>query len=237
MDLAQDQGQMKNGRRLAIKLLNASKFALSRVGASRGEITAPLDRAMLTELAHLVDECTGAFDRFDYARALERAEAWFWSFCDDYLELVKNRAYGDGPSAASGQAALGLALETLLKLFAPFLPYVTEEVWSWWQDGSIHRSSWPRADDLRGAAGGDADALPLRVAADVLSEVRKAKSEAKRSMRAEIDRVVVTDTADHLAALHQVIDDMKQAGVITDLTTRPGDALSVEVVLAPLEDG
>ena len=168
---------------------------------------------MLTELAHLVDEATAAFDHFDYARALERTEAHFWSFCDDYLELVKNRAYGDGPGAESAKAALGLALEALLKLFAPFLPYVTEEVWSWWRDGSIHRSAWPDGDALRTAAAG-ADPLPLRVAADVLTEVRRAKSEAKQSMRAAIARVVVTDTAERLAALALVADDLKDAGVV-----------------------
>jgi valyl-tRNA synthetase len=117
MDLAVDVGQMKVGRRLAIKLLNASKFALG-FGAGSGEVTAPLDQAMLSELADLVAEATTAFDRFDYARALERTEAHFWSFCDDYLELVKNRAYADGPGADSAKAALGLALEALLALFA-----------------------------------------------------------------------------------------------------------------------
>ena len=233
MDMAFHEDQMKIGRRLAIKVLNASKFALG-FGSSSAAITEPLDRAMLTELAHLVDEATGAFDRFDYARALERTEAWFWSFCDDYLELVKNRAYGDGAGAESAQAALGLALEALLKLFAPFLPYVTEEVWSWWQDGSIHRSSWPDAAPLREAAGG-ADALPLRVATDVLTEVRRAKSEAKRSMRAAVTSVLVTDTDERTAALEQVADDLKQAGVVTDLSTRIGDTLAVDVALAPEE--
>jgi valyl-tRNA synthetase len=231
MDLAVDEGQMKNGRRLAIKVLNASKFALS-FGSSVGDVTEPLDRAMLADLAHLVDEATGALDRFDYARALERTEAWFWSFCDDHLELVKNRAYGDGAGAASAQAALGLALDALLKLFAPFLPYVTEEVWSWWREGSIHRSAWPEAEPLRTVAGG-ADALPLRVAADVLTEVRRAKSEAKRSMRTAVDRVVVTDTDERLAALGLVAEDVEQACVITELVLQPGEAFSVEVVLAP----
>ncbi len=231
MDIAVDHGQMKVGRRLSIKVLNASKFALG-FGAAAGEVTEPLDQAMLTELAHLVDEATAAFDHFDYARALERTEAHFWSFCDDYLELVKNRAYGDGPGAESGKAALGLALDALLKLFAPFLPYVTEEVWSWWQEGSIHRSTWPDGDRLRTAAAGR-DPLPLRVAADVLTEVRRAKSEAKQSMRAAIARVVVIDTAERLTALALVVDDLKDAGVVAELDTQEGDALRVEVTLAP----
>jgi valyl-tRNA synthetase len=233
MDLAVDQGQMKVGRRLATKVLNASKFALG-FGSSSAEVTEALDRAMLVELATLVEEATAAFDRFDYARALERTEAWFWSFCDDYLELAKNRAYGDGEGASSAQAALGLALEAILKLFAPFLPYVTEEVWSWWRDGSIHRSAWPEAAPLRTAAG-DATGLPLRVAADALTEVRRAKSEAKRSMRAGVARVVVTDTGDRLAALEQVGADLKQAGVVTELVLRPGEVLAVEVTLADEE--
>jgi valyl-tRNA synthetase len=233
MDMAFDEGQMKIGRRLAIKLLNASKFALG-FGAGSGAVTAPLDRAMLTELADLVDEATTAFDRFDYARALERTEAHFWSFCDDYLELVKNRAYADGPGAESAKAALGVALHALLTLFAPFLPYVTEEVWSWWKEGSIHRSAWPAAAPLRAAAA-DADPLPLRVAAAVLTELRRAKSEGKRSMRAPIERVVVTDTAERIAALELVLDDVAAAGVATEITTQVGDAFAVAVTL-PAED-
>ncbi|MET0902651.1 MAG: valine--tRNA ligase [Acidimicrobiales bacterium] len=231
MDMAFHEDQMKIGRRLAIKVLNASKFALG-FGSSTAPVTEPLDRAMLVELAHLVDEATGAFDRFDYARALERTESWFWSFCDDYLELVKNRAYGEGGGSASARAALGIALEALLKLFAPFLPYVTEEVWSWWRHGSIHRSAWPESATLR-ATSGQADSLPLHVAADVLSEVRRAKSEAKRSMRTPVSHVAVTDTAERLAALEPVASDLREAGVIADLVTRLGDALHVEVRLVP----
>jgi valyl-tRNA synthetase len=233
MDLAFDEGQMKNGRRLAIKVLNASKFVLS-FGSSTEEVTEALDRAMLVELIHLVEEATSAFERFDYARALERTESWFWSFCDDYLELVKNRAYGDDTGAASAQAALSLALDTLLKLFAPFLPYATEEVWSWWRDGSIHRSPWPDAGSLRAAAG-DAHVLPLRVATDVVTEVRRAKSEAKRSMRTPVLRVVVTDTPERLDALELTREDLRAAGVIDELTTENGETFAVIVDLAPPE--
>jgi valyl-tRNA synthetase len=233
---------MKVGRRLAIKILNASRFALNLAPedaepAPLSAVTEPIDRAMLGRLADLVDDATAAFESYDYARALERTETFFWSFCDDHLELVKGRAYGaqgDGP-AASAQASLDLALATLLKLFAPFLPYVTEEVWSWWQEGSIHRSSWPDAGEARAAAG-DADPLVPMVAAEVLAEVRKAKTEAKRSLRTDVEQVVVRDTPERLAALALAVEDVKESGKVAELRTEETEALSVEVTLAPPED-
>ncbi|HET6954212.1 MAG TPA: class I tRNA ligase family protein, partial [Acidimicrobiales bacterium] len=241
MDLALEPGQMKIGRKLAIKLLNASKFALGLDSTTAGEVTRPLDRAMLAALAGLVGEVTESFDTYDYARALARTEEFFWSFCDDYLELVKNRAYGsDGDDgAASARTALGLALRALLGLFAPFLPFVTEEVWSWWQEGSVHRSPWPDAAALREVAEAGAaapsdepDPAVLAVVAAVLSEVRKAKSEAKRSMRSEVDVATVTDTADRLALLAMAADDLCSAGRIAELRPVAGDGLAVEVALA-----
>ena len=236
MDLAFDEGQIKIGRKLAIKLLNASKFALGLESGTSGSVTDPLDASMLASLADLVDDVTAAFDRFDYARALERTETFFWSFCDDYLELVKNRAYGAGgeEGQASARTALGLALQAQLKLFAPFLPFVTEEVWSWWQEGSIHRSSWPSGDELRAAAG-PAGVGPevLAVASEVLGAVRKAKSEARRSMRTEVTSTVVTDTPERLALLAHAVDDVRSAGRVADLTTVEGATPSVTVELAP----
>jgi valyl-tRNA synthetase len=243
MDVAFEPGQLKIGRKLATKLLNASKLALTVEATTAGEVVDPLDRSMLAGLADLVAEATAAFDRFDYARALERTEGFFWSFCDDYLELVKNRAYGSSgdAGAASARTALGLALRTLLGLFAPFLPFVTEEVWSWWQQGSVHRSPWPSADALREAAGADDAASPgeepdpavLAVAAAVLGDVRKAKSEAKRSMRADVAAATVTDTPERLALLALAADDVRSAGSIATLVTEAGDTFAVTVELAP----
>ena len=164
-DTAFDEGQMKVGRRLAIKLLNASKFALSFGSAEGTSVTESLDRSMLAALAELVDDATASFESFDYARALERTEAFFWRFCDDYLELVKTRAYGPedaepDAAAASARAALAAALSTLHRLFAPFLPFTADEVWSWWMQGSVHNATWPVASELRALAGdGDPTAL------------------------------------------------------------------------------
>ena len=225
MDLAFDRNQFKVGRRLATKILNASRFALS-FGEAEGDVTDPLDLAMLRELGRVIDEATTAFDDYDYARALERTETFFWSFCDDYLELVKARAYtGD----ASAITALRLGLSALLRLFAPVMSFVTEEVWSWWQDGSIHRSTWPVAAEL-GASEGDPSVL--HVAAEVLGQVRKAKTAEKKSLRADVESALVRGTPEQLAALDRARGDVIEAGRIADLRTEPGDELLVDVTLA-----
>jgi valyl-tRNA synthetase len=233
-DTAVDEGQMKVGRRLAIKLLNASKFALGVAGdgAPGTAVTAPLDRSMLAALADLVTDVTRVFEGYDYARALERTEQFFWGFCDDYLELVKQRAYGaaGNEGAASARAALTHALSVLQRMFAPFLCYVAEEVWSWWQEGSVHLAGWPAVAEAA-ALTGDATPLDYTVAADVLGEVRKAKSEARRSMRADVDLVRVVDTPDRLAALARVEADVRGAGSIARLETEAGDTFSVHVEL------
>ncbi len=244
VDTVLDEGQMRVGRRLAIKVLNASRFVLSLDPDGQGgggEVTAALDRAVLGELASLVEAATVAFEGYDYARALEQTEALFWSFCDDYLELVKGRAYGGqgDAAAASANRALTLALSNLLRLFAPFLPFVTEEVWSWWQEGSVHRAPWPDPQELRAVATGlrgpnavAADPLVFEVAAAVLGEIRKAKTAARASMRADVARVLVRDTAERLAALFPAAADVREAGRVTELATEEADAFSVEVVLA-----
>ncbi len=218
-DTAFDEGQMKIGRRLSIKLLNASKFVLGfgdgLDGFDPAAVTETLDRSMLAKLAELVDEATVAFEAFDYARALERTEAFFWWFTDNHMELVKSRAYGEygDERAASAHHSLRMALSAIHRLFAPFLPFVAEECWSWWQEGSIHRSSWPAAEPLRAVAG-DADGSAADVAAEALSVVRRVKSEAKRKLRTPVVSATFSASSDHLALLDLVIDDVKAAGMV-----------------------
>ncbi|MFG1861447.1 valine--tRNA ligase [Microbispora bryophytorum] len=215
-DTAFDTGQIKIGRRLAIKILNASKFVLGFRSEGGGEVTEPVDLSMLAALGAVVAEATDAFESYDYTRALERTEGFFWSFCDDYVELVKARAY-DGD--ASAVAALRRALDVLLRLFAPFLPFVTEEVWGWWREGSVHRAAWPSAGELPEARHGDPAVLDA--VAEVLRRVRRAKSEARLSMRAEVARLTVSGGQADLVRMAQ--DDLCAAGNVEEFVLDPGD--------------
>ncbi|MEO6144313.1 MAG: class I tRNA ligase family protein, partial [Dermatophilaceae bacterium] len=239
-DAALDTAQMKVGRRLAIKVLNASKFALS-FGEVDGEladaVTEPIDKAMLAGLADVVDKATRGFEAFDYTRALEVTETFFWTFCDDYLELVKERAYGGQGvgAAASARASLRIALDVVLRLLAPVLPYATEEVWSWWHDGSIHLTPWPTTDDLKTVAA-QTDPTILEAVGAALAGVRRAKSEAKVGMKADVERAVLTGPPATLDRIRLAASDLIAAGRIASLDYLPAETFAVrDVVLAPAE--
>jgi valyl-tRNA synthetase len=193
---------------------------------------------MLTSLARLVEESTGDLDAYDYTRALKRAESFFWFFCDNYLELVKSRRYGDHghDAAASANTALLAALSSLLRLFAPYLPFVTEEVWSWWQLGSVHRASWPSSAELIDVAGGrdEAGSAALDAAALIVGEIRKKKSEEQRPLKTVARHVRVRDTRERIALVEQVRSDLTAAGLIERLDLEAGE-FSVDIELAPVE--
>ncbi|HEX2551882.1 MAG TPA: class I tRNA ligase family protein, partial [Nocardioidaceae bacterium] len=231
-----DEAQMKVGRRLAMKILNVGKFVLG-LGASAGlsvdRVTEPLDLAVLARLAEVVDDATAAMDAYNYTRALEVSESFFWTFCDDYVELVKSRAYGSGAAAESAQASLAVALSVLLRLFAPVLPFVTEEVWSWWQAGSVHRAPWPRAAELPRSG----NPAVLEVAGVTLAGVRKAKSDAKVSMRADVETATVIAPEAQVPLVEAARTDLVDAGRIAQLDVLAGTGeLTVAVVLAPTDD-
>jgi valyl-tRNA synthetase len=231
-----EAAEMKVGRRLAMKVLNASRFTLA-AATPQGPITYPVDRAMLRNLAALVDEATRNFEAYDYARVLQRTEEFFWRFCDDYLELVKGRRYGEQgeAAAASANSALAAALSVLLRLFAPFLPFVTEEVWSWWQEGSIHRAAWPTSQEV-GALVEDgvngqpeADQQIYQWATDVLFEIRKQRSEARQPLKVPITRVTVTADADTLNLMPHVEADLRAALRVQAFECVAGEPRSVVV--------
>ena len=215
VDTAFSEDQMKVGRKLATKLLNATKFVLGFGEANPTTTpTEAVDIAMLARLASVVDEATTAFETYDYARALEKSESFFWWFCDDYVELVKTRAYSEGAGSDSARAALQCALSTLQRLFAPHIPFATEEVWSWWQTGSIHRASWPtQADLLGGTTAVESTEALLDAVCNVLAVIRRTKTEAKVSQRAEVEHVLVSATDPQISLLQFGLVDLLNAGV------------------------
>ncbi|MDO5627723.1 MAG: valine--tRNA ligase [Mobilicoccus sp.] len=251
-DAAFDTGQMKVGRRLAMKVLNASKFVLSfptveaadsthddpGCGADNclhhllGLVTEPIDRAMLATLARVIEQATAGYEGYDHTRALEVTETFFWTFCDDYLELVKARAYGEGDgevidaATRSARAALRLALDVVLRLLAPVLPFATEEVWSWWRTGSVHRAPWPQADEVATDTAGDP--AMLTAVGQVLGGVRRAKSDAKVGMRATVTSVTIAGPDAALRQVRAVEADLRATGRIEgDITYASAEHVEV----------
>jgi len=252
VDTAFSEDQMKVGGKLANKLLNVTRLVLSFEGidgegpdaGSRGDINQPIDLAMLERLSQVTADATAAFDELDYARALERTEEFFWWFCDDYVELVKTRAYGVGgehgvpamvdvsPEAHSARNALTRAMSVMQRLLAPHMPFCTDEVWSWWHDDSVHRAAWPTITTTSAAHGTtDAD-LFLDTVCNVLADIRRSKTEAKVSQRAEVSLVVVKTDPARAEIIAQAKVDLVNAGNVTELNIVNGDHLSINVTLA-----
>ena len=232
-DAAFDVGQMKVGRRLAIKVLNAAKFVLSFEAPSDAkEVAEQIDRAMLSALSEVVAQAGKAFESYDHTKALELTETFFWNFTDDYLELVKERAYGQDTSPAaqaSAVLALRIALHTQLRLLAPFIPFATEEAWSWWQEGSIHVSTWPVATELEGFTQGQSASM-LKTASEALLGVRKAKSDQQLSMKAEIISLTIHAPEEKIQELKQIESDLRSVGKIEKISFVAGDVLSISNV-------
>ena len=230
-DTAFDPGQMKVGRRLAIKLLNASKFVLASP-AEGGDVVNAVDRGLLTMVGRLVREATEDLEGYNYASVLQKAETLFWFFCDNYLELVKSRRYGD--LGAAGAASANTAL---LRVFAPYLPFVTEEVWSWWRPGSVHAAAWPAPEELFDVAGGEDDrsARTLELAAAVLGAIRKKKSEEQRPLKTPVAKAIVRLPDADRELLKDAESDLRASGLIQELIVESAPSLDVVVELAPAD--
>ncbi|MFM7139925.1 MAG: valine--tRNA ligase [Actinomycetes bacterium] len=233
-DTAFDTGQMKIGKRLAVKILNASKFALSlNATLKKEDVKLEADHALLNKLAQVVESATKAFEKYDYTKALEVTETFFWSFTDDYVELVKERTYGKQgeESANSAKAALGITIHTLLKLFAPFVPFVSEEVWSWWQKGSVHNEAWPKPEEITSNKAISTENLDL--VTKVLAEIRKAKTEKQLSMKADVLELVIEAKSEEIEILKKSEKDLIAAGIIKNLKYKDqANDLKLEIKLA-----
>ncbi|GAA3209849.1 valine--tRNA ligase [Microbacterium terregens] len=228
----QNPTQIKIGRRLAIKILNAAKFVLSFPVPEGAEVTHALDASMLATLDGVIRDATKALDAYDHARALEITESFFWTFCDDYLELVKERAYDRSDvGQASAALALRIALSTLLRLFAPVLAFATEEAWSWFNDGSVHTAPWPEA------LGIDGDPAVLTVVGDALIGIRRAKTEAKASQKTAVTRMTIAAPAESVALIRLAEGDLKAVGRIAEITYTDAEAIAVSGIELEQQEG
>jgi valyl-tRNA synthetase len=181
------------------------------------------------DVSEVVSQAGKAFDSYDHTKALELTENFFWNFTDDYLELVKERAYGQAtnPDAqASAVFALRIALHTLLRLLAPFIPFATEEAWSWWQEMSIHQANWPKPSELEDFAQGQSGAM-LRYASEALMGVRKAKSDQQLSMKSEISSLTIKAPHDKLEQVRILEADIRSAGRIEEVKFETGEEISI----------
>ena len=240
-DTAFDENVWKIGKRLVTKLFNAAKFVLSQTG-EEAPITSELDRAFIAKLRTLVEESTMNFESFQYAHALQQTESFFWThFTDTYLELVKARAraFADGATrdeaeaSGSAVASLRLGLSVLVRLFAPVLPYITEEVWSWSfakeiplgateTPGSVHRAAWPNASDFEGVAAPD-HAASFDTAVATLAAINKAKADAEVSMGRGVAMLRLAVSPETLVVLENVASDVLSAARVSEheFVTKP----------------
>lgn len=229
VDTAYDEQVFRVGKKLVTKLFNASKFVLMRIEGVDTELLGPQsvseesDRAVIAELRPLLERVTKSFAAFDYAQALALTEDFFWrTFCDNYLELAKARTYDEGrsPGRISACATLRLLHRAVLRMFAPFVPYITEEVWSWAyaQDAdmrsSVHLSPWPSEVELAAIAP-PSDPESWGLAVLVMDAVRRAKAEANLSMAAPVARISLSGSEETQRALEPLLDDIRRMLKIT----------------------
>ena len=217
-DTAFDPQTFKIGKRLVTKLFNAAKFVLGPAGELH-PISTEIDRAFVARLALLVERATADLEGYRYTNALESIETFFWSqFTDTFIELAKPRVWGSQGNATergSALSALRLGLNVLLRAFAPVLPYITEEIWSWvfaheTGHASIHRAPWPSAGDFAGIAAPDSP-TSFDLAMTCLNAINKAKSEAGVSAGRAVESVSLRANAATLAALAPVLADVAGA--------------------------
>jgi valyl-tRNA synthetase len=235
----------KVGKRLQTKIFNAAKFVLSQ-SAEVQPVTAELDRAFAAKLRVLVDRATGSFEDLNHAQVLQDVESFFWThFTDTFIELAKGRARDEADAAARGSAvaALRLGLDVLLRLLAPFLPYITEEVWSWVfaqekSQPTIHRAPWPGAHDFA-AIDAPADAESFDVAVACWGAVNKAKADAEVSVGREVEQLAIAAHPDTLRRLEPVLADVLAATrsrsqrLEARADLEPGSFEIPEIVFAP----
>lgn len=251
VDTAFDANLLKIGRRLSTKLFNASRFVVSHferlnldpTTVNPADISAPLDCALIEDLRGVISQSTTAFTTFEFAAALQVSEEAFWNFCDNYLELVKARVYSEEDSAErrSALATLSVSLEIFLRLFAPALVYVTEEIWGGTfaagrKISSVHRAKWPEVSELAAIP-----APPVQktyaAACEVIGHIRGAKTAAKRGLKWPVSKLEITGSLESRNAIEPALSDLLRSGNVQEggLSIVVGEPTSGQMFTARVE--
>ena len=247
-DTVYDEQVFKTGQRLVTKIFNAARFVFlqtEQVSVShllKGDlkgITEAIDGAWMMFMGETYKKVSEFLENFKYDSALRLVEKTFWSFCDNYIELVKARTYqlkGE-PGGISGALTLDCSLYLFLKMFAPFLPYITEEVWSWRYKGesdSIHLSPWEKGSSLT-----DQVSLPfiqkkdlkktedtiqqseefLGVVFSILEQVRNQKASQRKSLSSPVENLILKGNFQQIEWFHFCKEDILRAGHIQNIHT------------------
>ena len=226
MDMKYSEKEVKKGKRTVIKLWNASRLTISHLKGFKKNKNFkpknPVDIWILNELQKTIQKTTEYFEAYEYSKAKKEIEEFFWNnFSDNYLELVKHRLYGKTDNGAKN--TLYVCLLSILKLYAPIMPFITEEIYqNFKEDISIHKSSWPKVNKsfINKKIEPEADVL-----IKLISLIRKTKSEKGISLAKPVKKVIVNSKKD----ISKFEKDIKETGKIEELEFKKGSGLKIKV--------
>lgn len=241
VDTAFEEQVMAQGKKLTTKIFNASKFVFNIVSNSdlkeasgyEQHITEPMDQSWMKKVSSTMAFATKALEMHDYASALETIEGRFWDFCDNYLEIVKARAYSANNQSAV--ATLMKTMDTFIRAFAPFCPFITEEVYQsrpWHKDKeqSLHTKPWPRSDEFENIQA--ENPILYDSASQIISDIRKAKTTANKTQKTPVTAVEIMAPENLIDILKQGEKDIENVGNLSPgaLVFKAASELSVSNV-------
>ena len=221
-DTANDEQVFKVGKKLVVKIFNASKFVLNNFHKidvlDKSNIKNPLDKSLVFIFNNYLEKITESLNKYQFAEALNLTEDFFWNyFTDNYIELVKNRRFnGSSVDSLSASTTLILILENVLKLFAPFVPMITDEIWlTMYPDKkSIHLQRWPQKIDVDL---NNISSHEFEVAKESIASIRKEKTSNEIGLGKEVEKITITVNKEKIEALNQVLGDVQDAARANNL--------------------
>ena len=235
-DTTYDESVFLIGNKLVTKLYNAAKFVLSHDSSETNDIN-ELDASFLQDLQKLIDEVTNCYDKFEFAQALQLSEEFFWNiYTDNYIELVKKRVFNsEGEEKKSAVTTLRIALSVLLRIYAPVLPSITEEIWSWCfaketNTNSIHQSNWPNVLEFK-KFNPPENKDSLDVAIKTIRAIRKTKTANAIGLGKPVDSIKLIINTHQKDILTKIMDDVSNAAGCYNFSFESSDSEEIEATI------